>query len=290
MFDDIKNSVLKAGSENSLKSVGPVAPKPPLGQVEDIFSESEKAAAKASASQGIAGSGLERPAVFQPKNSPPAEDKEAGADSKDNLKKILILGSGALGVLIILGGAWYGYAKFFKGSGSNIPSQITTKEESEAPEKTLKEEEQKENAPVAPLEEVNEPAVAQPVDTDQDGLTDDEEKQLGINQNKVDTDDDGLFDREEVKVYKTDPLNPDTDGDKFSDGDEVKNGYNPKGAGKLFEIKQKILTYIELTLFCLGRVSRHEDSAAMAKCIHFSRVPFGRLCRDQQNPTHPSPS
>lgn len=238
MFDDIKNSALEEGGENSLKGVGPVPPKPSFGQVEDIFSESEKAAAKASASQGLAGSGLERPAVFQPKTLPSLEDKEAGADSKDNLKKIMILGSGVLGVLIILGGAWYGYAKFFKGSSSNTPLDLTAKEQDKNGEKsTPKEEEQKENVPVAPQQAANEPAVVQPVDTDQDGLTDDEEKQLGTDPNKVDTDNDGLFDREEVKVYKTDPLNPDTDGDKFSDGDEVKNGYNPKGAGKLFEIK-----------------------------------------------------
>lgn len=238
MFDDIKNSAPQEGSENSLKSVGPVAPKPPLGQVEDIFSESEKAAAKASASRGLAGSGLERPAVFQPKTSPSPEDKEDSADSKDNLKKILILSSFALGILLILGGAWYGYAKFFKGSSSNTPLDSTAKEQDKNGGKSIpKEEEQKENIPAAPQQAANEPIVAQPVDTDQDGLTDDEEKQLGTNQNKVDTDDDGLFDREEVKVYKTDPLNPDTDGDKFLDGDEVKNGYNPKGAGKLFEIK-----------------------------------------------------
>ena len=52
----------------------------------------------------------------------------------------------------------------------------------------------------------------------------------------VDTDRDGLTDREEVKVYKTDPLNADTDGDGFNDGDEVDQGYNPKGSGKLYEI------------------------------------------------------
>jgi len=53
----------------------------------------------------------------------------------------------------------------------------------------------------------------------------------------MDTDNDGLFDREEVEVYKTDPLNFDTDGDGFLDGDEVKAGYNPKGEGKLYEVK-----------------------------------------------------
>lgn len=47
-----------------------------------------------------------------------------------------------------------------------------------------------------------------------------------------DDDGDGLTNQEEF-FYNTDPANPDTDGDGFSDGDEVKNGYNPNGAGKL---------------------------------------------------------
>lgn len=42
------------------------------------------------------------------------------------------------------------------------------------------------------------------LDTDQDGLSDDEEKTMG-----------------------TDPRNPDTDGDSYSDGSEVQSGYNP---------------------------------------------------------------
>jgi len=57
--------------------------------------------------------------------------------------------------------------------------------------------------------------------------------QLDINQ---DTDNDGLTDQEEI-IYGTDSNNPDTDGDGFKDGDEVKSGYNPNGEGKLMEIK-----------------------------------------------------
>lgn len=47
-----------------------------------------------------------------------------------------------------------------------------------------------------------------------------------------DDDKDGLTNKEEL-LYKTDHLNPDTDGDGYIDGDEVKNGYNPNGAGRL---------------------------------------------------------
>ncbi|UCG05098.1 MAG: hypothetical protein JSV83_14365, partial [Desulfobacterales bacterium] len=55
-------------------------------------------------------------------------------------------------------------------------------------------------------------------DTDQDGIG-----------NNVDEDDDndGLSDQEEVVLYGTDPLNPDSDGDGFTDGDEIGNGTDP---------------------------------------------------------------
>lgn len=42
----------------------------------------------------------------------------------------------------------------------------------------------------------------------------------------LDSDQDGLSDAEE-KTYGTDPQNSDTDGDSYSDGVEVKTGYNP---------------------------------------------------------------
>lgn len=48
----------------------------------------------------------------------------------------------------------------------------------------------------------------------------------------IDSDLDGLTDEQE-KFYGTDPLNPDTDGDGYNDGSEVQSGYNPKGQGKL---------------------------------------------------------
>jgi hypothetical protein len=97
------------------------------------------------------------------------------------------------------------------------------------------------------------------VDTDGDGLTDDEEARLGTNPLNPDTDGDGLTDYEEAMTYGTDPLNPDTDGDGltdyeevvsygsdplnpdtdgdgYSDGEEVSNGYNPLGDGLLMEL------------------------------------------------------
>lgn len=48
----------------------------------------------------------------------------------------------------------------------------------------------------------------------------------------TDPDGDGLTDEEE-RVYYTDPLNADTDGDSYFDGDEVRNGYSPLAAGEV---------------------------------------------------------
>ena len=92
---------------------------------------------------------------------------------------------------------------------------------------------------VTPIEPVEEIAPTR-VDTDKDGLFDDEEQSLGTSITLIDTDADGLSDFDEVKVYMTDPLNKDTDGDSYLDGDEVAKGYNPKGAGILlnFELEK----------------------------------------------------
>ncbi|MBU2564330.1 thrombospondin type 3 repeat-containing protein [Patescibacteria group bacterium] len=47
-----------------------------------------------------------------------------------------------------------------------------------------------------------------------------------IKSESIDTDNDGLKDWEE-ELYKTDPLNPDTDADGYLDGEEINSGHNP---------------------------------------------------------------
>ena len=56
----------------------------------------------------------------------------------------------------------------------------------------------------------------------------DKESLLGTKyeENLKDSDNDGLKDWEE-ELYKTDPHNPDTDGDGYLDGEEVNSGHNP---------------------------------------------------------------
>ena len=91
----------------------------------------------------------------------------------------------------------------------------------------------------AATEPVNDPEPDTFMDTDGDGLDDDEEAGLGTNPQAMDTDSDGLSDFDEVRIYKTNPIMPDTDGDGFLDGQEVAGGYNPNGSGKLFEIPKQ---------------------------------------------------
>ena len=64
-------------------------------------------------------------------------------------------------------------------------------------------------------------AISGQEDTDGDGLTNNEEIQIGTDPLNPDTDGDGLKDGEEVKTYGTNPLAPDTDNDGLTDGDEV---------------------------------------------------------------------
>ncbi|MEK9136346.1 MAG: hypothetical protein AAB393_04430, partial [Bacteroidota bacterium] len=49
-------------------------------------------------------------------------------------------------------------------------------------------------------------------DSDGDGLTNDQELQLGTDLSKADTDGDGLSDGDETKKYRTDPKKTNTDG------------------------------------------------------------------------------
>jgi outer membrane protein OmpA-like peptidoglycan-associated protein len=62
-------------------------------------------------------------------------------------------------------------------------------------------------------------------DLDGDGLLNDEEKRLGTDPLNPDTDGDKLRDGEEVFKYRTNPLDPDSDDDGLEDGYEVQTIY-----------------------------------------------------------------
>lgn len=58
-------------------------------------------------------------------------------------------------------------------------------------------------------------------DSDNDGIGNCDEKELGLDPNNKDSDADGLEDGLELNKYNTDPKNADSDGDKLKDGEEV---------------------------------------------------------------------
>lgn len=65
-------------------------------------------------------------------------------------------------------------------------------------------------------------------DKDQDGLSAEQEAELGTSDLETDSDGDGLSDFEEVNNTKTDPTKLDTDDDGFADYVEILNGHNPR--------------------------------------------------------------
>lgn len=138
-------------------------------------------------------------------------------------KRILIV----LGGVVVLAGVVWGIVAGFqwllrRASGSP-PGTVPAPAPTEAPEAA------------APAEEAPPASEESPVtvDSDGDGLSDDDEIARGTSPSSADTDNDGLTDREEVQVYQSNPLNPDTDGDTYLDGHEVQNGYSPTGPGRL---------------------------------------------------------
>ena len=73
-------------------------------------------------------------------------------------------------------------------------------------------------------------------DSDDDGITNIEEVNIGTDPGCPDTDGDGLNDGEEITVYGTDPLLADTDGDGASDGWEIENDYDPLAYNESFDV------------------------------------------------------
>lgn len=76
-------------------------------------------------------------------------------------------------------------------------------------------------------------------DQDMDGILDSEELKYQTSATSSDSDNDGLSDWQEVNIYGTSPIKTDDDGDGYADGYEVRRGFNPKGEGKLLEVKKQ---------------------------------------------------
>ncbi|MDO8505136.1 MAG: hypothetical protein Q7S48_00955 [bacterium] len=182
---------------------------------------------------------------FQP-SSPSGRGEGEGTTSPAEVKaplvasrKIIVIGGVILGILVIVG---VGYAafRFVRRTSNPVSPVVSEPVESPAVEETPMPQIPELPSPIlVPEEPVTQTEPVEPVapvDSDSDGLSDEEEDAAGTMRDNPDSDNDSLLDGEEVKTYQTDPMNADTDGDTFLDGAEVKNGYNPKGPGKLFTV------------------------------------------------------
>jgi hypothetical protein len=88
-------------------------------------------------------------------------------------------------------------------------------------------------------------------DTDNDGLLDHVEFDLGSDINKTDTDDDGVSDFDEVEIFSTSPTRADTDGDGLNDGAEVRGGFDPREPTESADGAISIGIAVELEFFTL---------------------------------------
>jgi hypothetical protein len=246
----------------------PMAPKNLPTEPVDMFAGVEKAESRpvqmpAASSPNALSAGLLNPkggsAVAKKEDTPMSPHVTHIQDLKMStpiLGKILLF----LGVVLLLGGLAYGSWWFFSGSKKQSTQPTTTNNQSNQNQTSGVT-----NTNAAPTNSASVPAqqnndqilFGQAVDSDNDGLDDVREKEIGTDSKKFDTDLDGLSDGDEVIVYKTnplladtdgdglsdgdeiliwhtDPLNSDSDGDGYKDGEEVRNGYSPLGPGKLF--------------------------------------------------------
>jgi len=227
-----------------------------VSPVDDIFAEIEKTPITPTPSPISAAS--PNPVIETSQIGLSATENSGLADSGETrhggkLFKIILV----LIVIVILGlGGYIVYTKFFQDPVINPPvnnqsnniQAPTVPDDSAYVSGTILATTTPDVSPLGPPEIIEEPTageinssstgtttviVTPPLDTDSDGLTDNEETLAGTNINLVDTDKDGLSDYEEVRIYLTNPLNTDSDGDGYLDGAEVNSGYNPNGTGKL---------------------------------------------------------
>jgi len=169
------------------------------------------------------------------------EKKVSTKSTAGKFKKIAFISIVAIAIVGVLGvSAWYAYGIFTQTPKAEVVNTNAVNTNTVINNVNSQPSVLEQNTNLINTETNNQVNVdaepVRPLDTDRDGLSDDEEKMYGTNPNNADTDGDGLTDRDEVKVFHTDPNNVDTDGDSYQDGAEVNSGYDPKGPGKLLQI------------------------------------------------------
>jgi len=224
----------KDGKQGSapVQSQAPVASTPP---VEDIFAKTDQAG----------GSNVSRP--IQPggaSNMPndPVSENMLYSNKPTWLKKVMMAVIALVVVAIVVAAGWWAFNYFStQRDNSNDNSELAGNDNTNAGDSQNTDANNNANTNSGQTEIVppdNQNTVVPPADTDSDGLSDTREIELGTDISNVDTDQDGLSDWAEVNVYSTDPLNPDTDGDSYLDGNEVINNYDPNrpGSSRLYNI------------------------------------------------------
>jgi hypothetical protein len=214
-YNVIKNMFDDLNQEKDLNQANQgVVNNPNSTKAEDMFAEFEPA--------------TEKPSQFQA-NTVNSINNNLGAAEvhKGGMQKVFVLSLTLLGFILLGVGAYLGY-DYLKSKKPAVTNQSEPLVENQQP----KTDEIVNN----PGTDSIDPAVvtSKTIDSDTDGLTDVEERQLNTNSVNVDTDNDGLTDREEVRVYKTNPLLADSDTDGLSDGAEVGSNRNPLGDGDLY--------------------------------------------------------
>lgn len=197
------------------------SPEEKRAELEDIFSETES----------VPTPPAEKPDAFKPKQASEPLKNKSNISNKSKIKIILII---VFGVIFLGAGGFFGYRYLMQYLEKDI--QVLEENQETVEPEAIEQNNNINNTDRSNTAEQKTPPPVVNIDTDNDGLTDEQEKALGTDINKTDTDYDGLSDREEVRVYNTNPLDPDTDGDSFADGTEVEKGYNPNGEGRLYEI------------------------------------------------------
>jgi len=209
MFDDIKDTTGNGGQV--------------MREPQDMFEKTDNTSSTETGSQEIFPASADQTQSVAP--MVPLSGNESISNSKGMVLKIF-LGLVIVGIVGIAG--YLGYEYFFN---KNIePTNQDSQHADESEDQMMAEEES--DSSVENIE-ITSPVVNEAIDTDNDGLTDAEEKIYGTDLDLPDSDNDGLFDREEIMVYETNPLEPDSDSDGYTDGVEVRSGYNPNGPGKL---------------------------------------------------------
>lgn len=212
-------------------------PQPATAVTEDMFASVDGGAPAVnrptSYPAGYPTTAFNQPSRPQPAN--PVYDQELFGGRSFPWGKIITVIIIVLVLIGIAGAGYYGFLYFQSLNKTAGTAETATTTTTTAP-------------PVVPADTVVTPvATSTPVttvepedikDSDGDGLTDEEEIGYNTNLEVVDSDADGLTDWAEIKIYKTDPLNPDTDGDGYKDGQEVINGYDPlkPGSARLYEV------------------------------------------------------